>query len=162
MKEEDYVEPEELKIFNLNHPPWICQPYVRPPPDVYLEKMRKIAEEEKREREEQTKDKCDTNDENKRSVEEENEEVTMSKTKRKKMEKKAQKDKWKAINQMKTDYQACSIDSCNNPCSKKCPYLICRQCCKKKSEHEIVICDAHKIYVRNLDSKKINTEMSES
>ena len=88
MKEEDYVEPEELKIFNLNHPPWICQPYVRPPPDVYLEKMRKIAEEEKREREEQTKDKCDTNDENKRSVEEENEEVTMSKTKRKKMEKK--------------------------------------------------------------------------
>ena len=77
-------------------------------------------------------------------------------------EKKAQKDKWKAINQMKIDYQACNIESCNNPCSKKCPYLICRQCCKKKSEQEIVVCDAHKIYVRSLDSKKSSSEKSES
>ena len=161
-KEAEYIEPEELKIFNLNHPPWICQPYVRPPPEVYLEKMRKIAAEEKREREEQNKSEGDNNEENKRSAEEENDDAPMSKTKRKKMEKKAQKDKWKAINQMKIDYQACNIESCNNPCSKKCPYLICRQCCKKKSEQEIVVCDAHKIYVRSLDSKKSHSEKSES
>ena len=29
------------------------QPYVRPPPEVYLEKMKKIADEERRERAEQ-------------------------------------------------------------------------------------------------------------
>jgi len=157
--EKEFTEPEELKIFNLKHPPWICQPMVRPPPEVYLEKMRKIAEEEKRERE-LNKDSENISDETKRTADDavgDNDEE-ISKTKRKKMEKKAQKDRWKKINQMKADYQSCSTDECNNPCSKKCPFLICRKCCKTKSEKEIVICEAHKIFVRNLEKPELPAE----
>ena len=156
--EEKFVLPEELQMFNLAHPPWICQPYVRPPPDVYLEKMRKLAAEERKEREEFEV----VGEENKRSAENENEEgQPMSKTKRKKMEKKAQKDRWKTMNQMKTDYQSCSAEECNNPCSKKCESLLCRRCCKTKSETQILICEAHKIYVRSLkDGKGVDTRDS--
>ena len=156
-EEETFVLPEELEMFNLAHQPWICQPYVRPPPDVYLEKMRKLAAEERKERESLV-----PVDENKRCADNENEEAqTMSKTKRKKMEKKAQKDKWKAMNQMKTDYLSCSVEDCNNPCSKKCESLLCRICCKTKSETQILICEAHKIYVRSLnEGKEVDTRDS--
>ena len=149
--DEKFVLPGELEIFQLDHPPWICQPYVRPPPEVYLEKMRKIAAEERKEREEL--DRETLGEENKRSAEDEKDQV-LSKTKRKKLEKKAQKDKWKCLNQMKTDYQSCSAEDCNNPCSKKCESLLCRKCCKTKSETEILICEAHKIYVRSLEKGK--------
>jgi tRNA-dihydrouridine synthase 1 len=38
-----WQNPEELAHYNLVHPPWICQPYVRPPPEVYVKKMEDLA-----------------------------------------------------------------------------------------------------------------------
>ena len=135
-QEESFPEPEELKMFNLKHPPWLCQPYVRPPPEVYLEKMRKIAEEERKERAESKVD------DNKRSSENDKEEdIQMSKSKRKKLEKKEQKERWKLLNQQKTEYQSCSAEGCNNPCSQKCAFLLCRKCCRDKAIREPVVCE---------------------
>ena len=135
-QEESFPEPEELKMFNLKHPPWLCQPYVRPPPEVYLEKMRKIAEEERKERAESKVE------DNKRSSENDKEEdIQMSKSKRKKLEKKEQKERWKLLNQQKTEYQSCSADACNNPCSQKCAFLLCRKCCRDKATREPIICE---------------------
>lgn len=139
--EETFILPEELKIFNLNHPPWICQPYVRPPPEVYLEKMRKIAEEERRERAENKLE-----DNKRSSSENDKEETQMSKSKRKKLEKKEQKERWKLLNQQKTEYQSCSAAGCNNPCSQKFPFLLCRKCCREKSTKEPLICEVRQIY----------------
>ena len=36
---ESWQNPEELKAFNLKYPPYLCQPYVRPPPEEHLKKM---------------------------------------------------------------------------------------------------------------------------
>jgi len=143
LNEETFIEPEELKMFNLKHPPWRCQPYVRPPPEVYLEKMRKIAEEERKGRAESKLE------ENKRSVSEnEKEDLPLSKSKRKKLEKKEQKEKWKILNQQKTDYQSCHSPDCNNPCSQKCAKLLCRKCCREKAKTEPLVCEVHKVYKR--------------
>ena len=145
--EESFPEPEELKMFNLKHPPWLCQPYVRPPPEVYLEKMRKIAEEERKERAEAKVD------DNKRSGSDPDreEDIQMSKSKRKKLEKKEQKERWKLLNQQKTEYQSCSAESCNNPCSQKCPFLLCRKCCRDKATREPIICEVTRYVINDND-----------
>ena len=41
----EYVEAEELTMYRLAHPAYICQPYVRPPPEEYLVKLKKIQED---------------------------------------------------------------------------------------------------------------------
>merc|ERR1719213_1371379 len=103
--------------------------------------MRKIAEDERRERAESKVD------DNKRAGSEtdKEEEIKMSKSKRKKLEKKEQKDRWKLLNQQKTEYQSCSAEACNNPCSQKCAFLLCRKCCREKATRESIICEVHKV-----------------
>ena len=34
--------PPELEVYKLKHPPWHCQPYVRPPPEEHLKKLEEI------------------------------------------------------------------------------------------------------------------------
>ena len=47
---EAWQSPEELKVFNLKYPPYICQPYVRPSPEEHLKKMESINDKQKEER----------------------------------------------------------------------------------------------------------------
>merc|ERR1719192_2428812 len=109
--------------------------------------MRKIAEEERKERAESKVD------DNKRSSENDKEEdIQMSKSKRKKLEKKEQKERWKLLNQQKTEYQSCSAEGCNNPCSQKCAFLLCRKCCRDKATREPVVCEVHKVYKRGKET----------
>ena len=116
---------------------------MRPPPEVYLEKMRKIAEEEKKERAE----------ENKRTVSEnEQEEIHMSKSKRKKLEKKEQKEKWKIMKEQKTDYQSCDWPDCSIPCSQKCDSRLCRKCCREKAAKEPLVCEVTTFITHFLES----------
>ena len=49
---EEWSPPSDHSLAKLPYPPWQCQPYVRPPPEEYLEKMKNIASEMKRAREE--------------------------------------------------------------------------------------------------------------
>merc|ERR1719186_414600 len=150
-----FKQPEELEIFNLKYPPWICQPYVRPPPEVYLEKMRRLAEEERREREERLK--CEGE---KRNVEEGEETIQLSKKKQKKMERNPRK----AFSKGRENTTLCCGLSCSNPCSLKCSNLMCRKCCKEKAFKEILDCEGHRVFIRSnrekakLRNKEVNRE----
>eukprot|EP00092_Neocalanus_flemingeri_P006090 GFUD01006561.1.p1 GENE.GFUD01006561.1~~GFUD01006561.1.p1 ORF type:complete len:504 (-),score=175.95 GFUD01006561.1:41-1552(-) len=136
-----FTHPEELEIFHLKYPPWICQPYVRPPPEVYLEKMRKLAEEERREREEMKGE-----GENKRSVEGEGEETPqLSKKKQKKLERNPRK----AFSRARENSELCCGLPCNNPCSLKCTSRMCRKCCKEKAFNESLDCEGHRVFIRS-------------
>ena len=48
-KQLEWTQPPELDNFKLKYPPWLCQPYVRPPPEEHLKKLHEIQEKEKSE-----------------------------------------------------------------------------------------------------------------
>ena len=149
----EFTQPEELELFQLKYPVWICQPYVRPPPDVYLEKMRKLAEEERRVREE-----CEG--ENKRGVEGGGEEETgqISKKKQKKLERNPRK----AFSKSREKTQMCCEESCHNPCSLKCSHGRCRSCCKEVAFKENLDCEGHRIFIRsNREKAKSKEKLTE-
>ena len=148
----EFMQPEELELFQLKYPVWICQPYVRPPPDVYLEKMRKLAEEERRVREEMVK----VEGENKRGVEGGGEEETgqISKKKQKKLERNPRK----AFSKSRENTQLCCEESCHNPCSLKCLHGRCRRCCKEVAFKENLDCEGHRVFIRSNREKAKNKE----
>jgi len=157
--EEAFTTPEELTIFNLKHPPWICQPYVRPPPDVYIEKMRKLkevqqveqraaAEAERRIKEkfeEAAGKRCNSEGE---VVGEQGEE--MSRRQQKKMKKQQLKEFSKAS---EGGMRLCGGGGCGNPCSLKCNHLMCRQCCRAKARAEVLDCPTHKMFKKTLTER---------
>ena len=42
LRQKEFVLPDELSGVQMSQPPWICQPYVRPPPEEHLKKMQQI------------------------------------------------------------------------------------------------------------------------
>ena len=48
---EVWSPPSDHSISKLPFPPWLCQPYVRLPPEEYIEKMKTISSQMKRARE---------------------------------------------------------------------------------------------------------------
>jgi len=148
-----FKEAEELELFQLKYPVWICQPYVRPPPDVYLEKMRKLAEEERRAREEMVKGEG----ENKRCVEGE-ETGQMSKRKQKKLERNPRK----AFSKGRENAALCCGESCKNPCSLKCVQERCRKCCKERAFTENMDCEGHRVFIKsNREKAKLSSKKEE-
>ena len=135
----EFIEPEELELFNLKHPVWICQPYVRPPPDVYLEKMRKLAEKERKDREELVKT---VGVGEKRTVEQPNQ---LSKKKQKKLE----RNPWKGVSKGRENTELCCGIACKNPCSLKCSHSRCKRCCKEKAFVENLDCEGHRVFIRS-------------
>jgi len=123
----EYEPPEELKIYNLKFPPWICQPYVRPPPEEYLEKLKKIQDEEHIKRRQGDLDSPGENG--------------MSKKQKKRMEKNQHKMS------KKVEYcQKCV--TCGNPSGLKCCQERCRKCCVSKAYKENLDCPGHKVFIK--------------
>lgn len=153
--EEKFTMPEEISIFNLKQPPWICQPYVRPPPDVYIEKMRKLKElqqiEQKKtlEAEKLLRERIEEEDSCKRAISEGDEadsaETGLSKRQLKKMRKQELRLRVTALAK-EAGNPICEGGGCGNPCSLKCEHMMCRQCCRAKAKLEILDCHVHKMF----------------
>jgi len=151
----EFVEPEELELFKLKYPVWLCQPYVRPPPDVYLEKMRMLAEKERKAREELVKllgvgEKRSVDG----NVEESNQ---LSKKKQKKLERNPRK----GVSKGRENTDLCCGLACKNPCSLKCSHARCKRCCKEKAFMDNLDCEGHRVFVRTNRAKAHLRSMEE-
>jgi len=122
---------EIMKRLNIKLPPWICQPYVRQPPDEYKEKMAKITEEQK-------KDQASQGPPAKRLNE--NGEEILSKRKQKKME----KNPYKTFSKERRGCALCVV--CKMPAGLKCAYQMCRKCCKEMCIKKKLDCEGHKMF----------------
>uniref|UniRef100_A0A0N7ZBR3 tRNA-dihydrouridine(16/17) synthase [NAD(P)(+)] n=2 Tax=Scylla olivacea TaxID=85551 RepID=A0A0N7ZBR3_SCYOL len=151
----------------LPMPPWLCQPYVRIPPEEHLKKVQESQqralqiqkqrkekqkqEEEENEQqqqengEEDEKDK-DGSDSNKRPIAEEGEAGDLSKKKKKKMVRNPRK----SFGKQHDHYEKCV---CRNPKGGRCSHGLCRACCKVKCYTQGLDCPGHRILVKTKREK---------
>jgi len=133
-KVKEWESPDELKVFHLKQPPWICQPYVRPPPEEHLKKLEEIKEKQKEEMKRPPP-----------PIDSENQ--PMSKRKMKKMG----RNPYKKFTHSRENCKLCL--TCPNPCGTKCDKQLCRQCCKTKCFTDELDCEGHKIFVKKKREK---------
>ncbi|XP_063702247.1 tRNA-dihydrouridine(16/17) synthase [NAD(P)(+)]-like isoform X2 [Culicoides brevitarsis] len=140
---EIWKNPDSLEeTYDLKLPPWICQPYVRPP---YSEHLQKLAEAQKR-----------SETEKREYFDEDGNQI--SRKKLKKLEKK-QRRKAGKIPQEKPP--TCSNETCNNLMGTKCEVnKLCRACCKEKCGNEGLDCPGHKIFIAtNRETKRAKLDL---
>merc|ERR1711874_250923 len=152
--------PPEVELFKLKFPPWVCQPYVRLPPDEYIDKMKKIKEEEADKRKEEDArvggENGDAAAGGKRVADTENP-MGLSKKKLKRLE----RNPWKKFNQVRENFKMCSV--CSNPAGLKCEREMCKKCCRSKCFSENLACPGHRVFARTsgdrTNSLKEHTEV---
>ncbi|XP_035210662.1 tRNA-dihydrouridine(16/17) synthase [NAD(P)(+)]-like [Stegodyphus dumicola] len=123
---------------NLPFPPWICQPYVRPPPVVNLKNEVNSAT-------------CSTPSviPQKRS----NDENSLSRKKLKKL----QRNPDKQFGAKKQMFEKCNI--CYNPKGTKCAYQLCKACCREKTCKQKLDCKGHRFsFNKNKSSNHMNND----
>lgn len=129
-----WQNPEELAHYNLVHPPWICQPYVRPPPEVYVKKMEDLAAADGLKRQ---------------APEPETSSNGLSKKKQRKLNRNPNKKFLPTSSYNDKFCIACKI----NPSGLKCDYELCKPCCKTKCYTVELDCSGHKIWIKSKREK---------
>jgi tRNA-dihydrouridine synthase 1 len=119
-------EPSEdfVPDYNLRIPPWICQPYYRPPPAEY----KQMIEEKQKALEHEPK---------KKYFDKEGNEVS-----RKRM-KKLKRLENRAKIRVERRKELCNVAKCDNTRGLKCEFSLCRICCRKKCFDDALHCSGH-------------------
>lgn len=146
--EKEWEEPEEVTLFKLKFPPWVCQPYVRLPPHEHLEKMKRIQEEEAAKAAKtlnsdnstiKAEEFIDANGEN-RGI--------LSKKKLKKLE----RNPFKRFKAERPVFNICGNEkddkTCPNTIGEKCERNLCKKCCKTKCFYDELDCAGHKCFAK--------------
>ncbi|KAL8618287.1 hypothetical protein ACOMHN_061132 [Nucella lapillus] len=120
---------------NLPLPYWICQPYVRPGPDVNSDPAKREIRDEINQKREASLDRI--------------REDGLSKRKLKKRLKHPTKNFDPA---KKRKFDACS--SCPNPKGSKCEYALCKRCCREKASREVLDCEGHGLHYKTKAAKQ--------
>ncbi|KAJ9589030.1 hypothetical protein L9F63_017674 [Diploptera punctata] len=129
--------------YNLIHPPWICQPYVRITPEEHLKKL-----VEKQNRNADNQDGTTMKRPREGSVES-TESKNMSKRRMKKLRKLQH-------NPNKNFHGRRGVDKCvdcPNPVGSKCDFRLCKACCKTKCYLENRDCTGHRILIKTRREK---------
>ncbi|XP_050321691.1 tRNA-dihydrouridine(16/17) synthase [NAD(P)(+)]-like [Bactrocera neohumeralis] len=141
------VDPSVLVIeegLNLSLPPWLCQPYVRVPPELHkqiiAEKVR-LAE--------------DPNRQKRQFFDTEGNEIS-----RKRMKKLRRRLRRPNKPEGRHDRSLECCDQCANPVGIKCEYRLCRICCREKCYTEDRDCPGHGILIksRRIKAKKFENQ----
>ena len=128
--DQTWNSPPELEVYKLKHPPWHCQPYVRPPPEEHLKKLEEIKKRPPP------------------PSSPAQELQGLSKRKMKKLERNPKKT-WPPIRE--GGNKLCL--NCPNIAGTKCDFGLCKQCCKTKCFTEELDCLGHKIWVKTKREK---------
>lgn len=130
---------------NLPFLPWICQPYVRIPPEQHLAKLQDSRKKALERAQQQKNDKEDegSNSDGKRASSEESD---ISKKKKKKL----LKNPNKSFEVPNSRYEKCI---CKNPRGGKCSYGMCRACCRVHCYTQGLDCPGHYILVKTKREK---------
>ncbi|XP_054082705.1 tRNA-dihydrouridine(16/17) synthase [NAD(P)(+)]-like [Zeugodacus cucurbitae] len=140
------VDPSVLVIeegLNLSLPPWLCQPYIRVPPEMHkqiiAEKVR-LAE--------------DPNRQKRQFFDTEGNEI--SRKRMKKLRRRLRRPN-KPEGRHERSLECC--DQCANPVGIKCEYRLCRTCCREKCYTEDRDCPGHGILIK---SRRIKAKVFEN
>ena len=120
----------ELESEKKNYPPFICQPYYRPPPSQNCQKESNLSNDTE-------------NDQNK--------ELKISKRQLKRLKRRPN------LLTMKKEHKNKSCSLCPNRKGDNCDYELCRPCCKKKTILEILDCKGHKLLIKTKKNSLSNT-----
>ncbi|CRK92302.1 CLUMA_CG005862, isoform A [Clunio marinus] len=115
---------------NLTIPPWICQPYYRPPPAEH----KQMLEEKQKAAECRVKEKYFDKEGN-----------AISKKHMKKLKRLEKRAKIK----IERHEELCTMVDCANTRGLKCDFNLCRICCKKKCFIETFNCSGHKVFIKD-------------
>lgn len=111
----------EKTDYNLKLPPWLCQPYVREPPQEHIQKSQEDAFRKREYKDE------DGNE--------------ISRKRSKKLKRIARRPN-RVTSVSKRSSDRCL--TCPNPLGFKCEYKLCRQCCRNKCYIENLDCAGHR------------------
>ncbi|XP_062548561.1 tRNA-dihydrouridine(16/17) synthase [NAD(P)(+)]-like [Armigeres subalbatus] len=138
-------------IYNLSLPPWLCQPYIRAPPEVHRQKLQ-----------EATRQAADPNREKRRFYDSEGNEVSHKKMKKmRRVQRRPNRagllpgDPNRQPGRRFDDICKNAKIKCINPMGMKCEFTLCRVCCKNHCYHTNQDCAGHKIFIKSRRDKAI-------
>ncbi|RLU16426.1 hypothetical protein DMN91_010494 [Ooceraea biroi] len=117
----NHFNPIRVHDYNLELPPWLCQPYVRELPQEHAQKLQEGTPQKREYRDE------DGNE--------------ISRKRSKKLKRIARRpNRATAVPKRSSD----RCHDCPNPLGFKCEYKLCRQCCRNKCYIENLDCPGHR------------------
>ncbi|XP_062705506.1 tRNA-dihydrouridine(16/17) synthase [NAD(P)(+)]-like [Aedes albopictus] len=131
--------------YNLSLPPWLCQPYIRAPPEVHRQKLQ-----------EATRQASDPNREKRRFYDPEGNEVSHKKMKKiRRVQRRPNRagllpgDPNREPGRRFDELCKNEKIKCINPMGMKCQHKLCRVCCKNHCFHADLDCVGHKIFIKS-------------
>lgn len=140
---------QQEPTYNLSLPPWLCQPYIRAPPEVHRQKMVDSARLA-----------ADPNREKRIFLDSDGNEISRKKMKKmRRVERRPNRagllpsDPKREPSRRFDEICKNTKLECTNPMGLKCDHRLCRICCRNRCYHEDRDCAGHKLFIKSRRDK---------